>query len=211
VAKHAQLMGQTVSFYGVGAHHQNGIVEKRIRDLQDLARASLIHAIRRWPDAITTHLWPYALRKANATINLAVPPNKQNTPIEYFSNTKEYQNLRHEHPFGCPAYVLDRKMQGGMKGPKWESRARIGVYLGNSEHYSSNVRLVQSMSSGLVSPQFHVRHDDQFITIASRMGNNIPKSEWQAKCSSRETANNQPVHRVGRSSVVRTTQQRAAN
>ncbi len=48
--------GQTISYCGVGAHHQNGIAEKRIRDLQRTATALLLHAQRRWPDAINTHL-----------------------------------------------------------------------------------------------------------------------------------------------------------
>jgi hypothetical protein len=48
--------GQTISFCGVGAHHQNGIAEKRIGDLQRRATTLLLHAQRRWPDAINTHL-----------------------------------------------------------------------------------------------------------------------------------------------------------
>ena len=32
---HCDSRGQTLSFAGVNAHHQNGIAEKRIRDLQD--------------------------------------------------------------------------------------------------------------------------------------------------------------------------------
>jgi hypothetical protein len=39
--------GQRLTFSGVGAHHQNGRAEKRIRDLQDMARISIIHANRR--------------------------------------------------------------------------------------------------------------------------------------------------------------------
>jgi hypothetical protein len=37
---------QGLTFSGVGAHHQNGRAEKRIRDLQDMARTSLIHVNR---------------------------------------------------------------------------------------------------------------------------------------------------------------------
>jgi len=57
--------GQTISFCGVGAHHQNGIVEKRIGDMQKRETALLLHAQRRWPDAINTQLWTYAIRAAN--------------------------------------------------------------------------------------------------------------------------------------------------
>jgi hypothetical protein len=38
--------GQDMSYSGVGAHHQNGRAKIRIRYLQDLARSSLIHAIK---------------------------------------------------------------------------------------------------------------------------------------------------------------------
>jgi hypothetical protein len=48
--------GQRLTFSGVGAHHQNGKAEKKIRDTQELARTSLIHASRRWPDAVNAHL-----------------------------------------------------------------------------------------------------------------------------------------------------------
>jgi hypothetical protein len=37
---------QTISFCGVNAHHMNGHVEKRIRDLQENARSMLFHAKR---------------------------------------------------------------------------------------------------------------------------------------------------------------------
>ena len=43
---------QTISFCGVNAHWQNGIAERRIRDLQEAATTMLLYAQRRWPDAI---------------------------------------------------------------------------------------------------------------------------------------------------------------
>jgi GAG-pre-integrase domain len=42
--KHLKDSNQSISLCGVNAHHQNGRVEKRIRDLQDLARSSILHA-----------------------------------------------------------------------------------------------------------------------------------------------------------------------
>ncbi len=48
---------------------QHTIAIKRIGDLQRKATTLLLHAQRRWPDAINTHLWPYAIRCANETRN----------------------------------------------------------------------------------------------------------------------------------------------
>ena len=54
--KQCQEQGQSLSFAGVNAHHQNGIAERRIKELQDLARTMLIHAHKRWHQCITAHL-----------------------------------------------------------------------------------------------------------------------------------------------------------
>ena len=47
---------QTITFCAVGAHHQNGIVERRIKELTLIARTLLLHAIWHWPGYITTML-----------------------------------------------------------------------------------------------------------------------------------------------------------
>ena len=57
--------GQPLTFAGVNAHHQNGLAERRIREIQELARTMLIHAAIRWPKCVTINLWPYAIRMAN--------------------------------------------------------------------------------------------------------------------------------------------------
>jgi hypothetical protein len=53
---HTALHGQGVSLCGVNAHFQNGIAEKRIRDLTERARTSLLHAMNRSPSAGTINL-----------------------------------------------------------------------------------------------------------------------------------------------------------
>ena len=45
--------GQTITFCGVGAHHQNGVAERRIRDITKSARTMLLHATHRLPKTIT--------------------------------------------------------------------------------------------------------------------------------------------------------------
>ena len=71
--------GQGLTFASVNAHHQNIKAEVRIRNLQEMARTSMIHTNKRWPNAITPNIWPYATRMPNESIN-ATPwlynPNK---------------------------------------------------------------------------------------------------------------------------------------
>jgi Reverse transcriptase (RNA-dependent DNA polymerase) len=175
--------GQTISYSGVGAHHQNGLVEKRIRDLQDLTRTCLIYASSKWPEAINVHLWPYALLKANAVLNNTLSGKNEQSAVEKFANVQVVPNHSYEHPFGCPAYVLDGPLQSGAKAKKWDIRGRLGIYLGQSQQYSRKVSLILSLSTGLVSPQFHVVHDDEFYTLRKYARNTIPTSMWQVKCA----------------------------
>jgi hypothetical protein len=113
--------GQGMSYAGVNAHHQNGIAERRIRELQELARAMLIHAHSRWKDSVTTNLWPYANDAVNHT------PSFQNadrtTPSELFTGSKASSNPKHWRPFGCPTYVLDNELQGRKPFHKWRQRS----------------------------------------------------------------------------------------
>ncbi len=168
---------QTISFCGVSAHHQNGKAEKRIRDLQDVARTMLIHAYRRWPKGITVNLWPHALRTANDVRNCVAARDDGQSPMSVFTGVPVQPQLRNFHPFGCPVYVLDKALQNRKKIPKWNERARIGIYLGHSPSHARNVSLVLNLLTGLVSPQFHVQHDDGFTTV--RDGSDPPLSLWQ--------------------------------
>ena len=61
---HVKEKGQTISFCGVGAHQQNGKVEKRIKDTLEQARTMLLHASHQCPKAVSASLWPYALHHA---------------------------------------------------------------------------------------------------------------------------------------------------
>ena len=158
---------QQITFCGVGAHHQNGIAEKRIRDLTEGARTMLIHATHRWPRVVNAHLWPYALRLANHLRN-AVPRNEGvDSPHQEFSGVSDASlDYKQEHPFGCPVYVLDSKLQGGKGGQrKWAERARVGVYLGHTPTHSSTVSYVLNVVTGHVSAQFHLVFDDHFDTV----------------------------------------------
>ena len=172
---------QTISFAGVGAHHQNGIAEKRIGDLQRKATTLILHAQRRWPDAISTHLWPYALRAAVDSRNYA-PTNKDDKcPISRFCATRRTPAISNQHHFGCPVYVLKKEIQDGRKAKKWNDRTRIGINLGYSPRHAYSVSLILNLETGLVSPQYHCSYDDLFETTTGTQARSIPKSMWQYK------------------------------
>jgi hypothetical protein len=85
--EHAETHGQLVSLCGVNAHFQNGIAEKKIRDLTKQARTSLLHAMHRWPSAVTVNLWPYALHFVNDAHNSTPAVKTGRSPLEDFSGT----------------------------------------------------------------------------------------------------------------------------
>jgi hypothetical protein len=111
-------------------HFQNGIAEKRIRDVQDLARTMMIHARHHWPNAITANLWPYALKIAN-DVHMSMLILKEKgaaTPLERFSGVNVRPNISSFHPFGCPVYVRltptspqESHCPNGMTEPESES------------------------------------------------------------------------------------------
>jgi hypothetical protein len=170
--------GQGMTFAAVNAHHQNGIAVRRIRELQDLARALLAHANARWSDSITANLWPYAIRNAGDAINHtpSMQEADRRSPIEIFSNSKVATNPKHWKPFGCPTYVhvLTSELQSNRPFHKWSQRSKAGIYLGRSPQHGRNVALVMDRDTALVSPQFHVAYDDNFDNVR----NIKTKSTW---------------------------------
>ena len=168
--------GQIISYCGVNAHWQNGIAEKAIRDLRENARTSLLHAIQRWPSSINVHLWPYALRYAMEVSNNMPAKDGGPSPRERFSQVEIMSNMRNFHTFGCPVYALDRRLQEQKSVNSWAPRARLGINLGPSPRHARSVTLVMNLSNGLVSPQYHVRHDEFFETVDRNTDS--PKAPW---------------------------------
>ena len=182
---------QKFSFSGVGQHSQNGIAEKRIRDLSDTVRACLLHAKQRWPEGVCTNLWPFALRYVCDVRNKVRVRENGKTAEENFASTDDLTGTRleHFHPFGCPVYVLDAKLQSGVsKIPRWDPRSRIGVYLGHSPHHAGSVSLVLNLTTGHVSPQYHVVFDDDFSTVENLRLGTVPTNWTELNLTQTEAA-----------------------
>jgi len=66
-------------------------------------------------------------------------------------------NPKHWHHFGCPAYVLDGALQGGAGiFHEWKECSKMGIHLGLLPQHARLVTLVLNLTTGLVSPQFHI-------------------------------------------------------
>ena len=157
---------QKLTFCAVGAHHQNGIVENQIGLLTRWARTILLHAKRRWPHAISTILWPYALKSACQRYNQLHLNSSGLSPEQLFAESTLPPNLSNRHPWECPIFVMTKAALES-KSPKWEPKSRVGIYLGHSPSHAGSVALVLNPRTLHVSPQFHVVFNDNFSTIES--------------------------------------------
>jgi hypothetical protein len=152
---------QTIKFSGVGAHHQNGIAERSIKTISYLTRTNLIHSAIRWPEMNDLELWPFAFDHCVYLYN-NLPGKDGMAPEEKWSGSSfaDYNHMHRLHPWGCPAYVLDPKLQDGKKLPKWQPRSRKGKFVGLSKEHASNVALILNPNTKRISPQFHLLFND---------------------------------------------------
>ena len=136
-------------------------------ELQDTARAMLIHASRKWPKCVTTNLWPYAIKMVLDVFNESpcFQHEGTKTPLQVASRTKVQTNKKHYHPFGCPIYALENALQVGKPFGKWDQHSKVGIYIGQSPNHNKQVALMLNSKTGLVSPQCHVLSDNDFSSV----------------------------------------------
>ena len=173
--------GQKLTFSGVGAHHQNGVAERNIKTISQWARANMLHAAYHWQEHANIKLWPQAVDYAVWVFNRLPSTKSGVSPNELWSGSLSTgHDLRRARPFGCPAYVLDPKLQDGNKIPKWDTRARRGMFVGFSTQHSSLVPLIMNLQTGKITPQFHVVFDEKFHTVASLPAGATLREEWSS-------------------------------
>ena len=162
-----ELQNQSITYSGVGAHHQNGVAERALQTVISWALAMMMHQLVHWPAQFDAALWPFALEHAVHIWNNLPKERGGLTPNELFAGIKEPMNdaILRSRTWGCPVYVLDPKLQDGKKLPKWRPRSRLGMYLGVSPGHSTTVGRVLNIDTGYVSPQYHVVFDELYHTV----------------------------------------------
>jgi hypothetical protein len=75
---------QTLTFSEVGAHHQNGVAERRIRTATEEERVMMQDSFMQWPETFEMDLWPYALEYAFWFHSHIVNSSHGSIPVKLF-------------------------------------------------------------------------------------------------------------------------------
>lgn len=67
--------------------------------------------------------------------------------------------------FGCPVFILEKRLQDGDSLPKGRARCWTGVYVGHSLYHAGTVPLIYNPVTTHILPQYHVTFDDCFSTV----------------------------------------------
>ena len=108
--------GQTITYCGVSAHHQNGIETARIKNLRLVARTMLLYDRRYWREDITTMIWRCDIKATGLQPNRFHLIDDSLSPLKIFSGVETTFDLKLRHTWGCPAYIMDAKLQNHSGG-----------------------------------------------------------------------------------------------
>ena len=124
------LRGQRIKHERTVAHssEQNGIAERRIRTLNNVARCSLAHA------RLSISYWGWAVYAANYQVNrLPTVANRGLSPMHRWAGTPPSCDML--RTWGCPAYVhLPSKKRARADRMDLSPAAKKGVFVGYAAH-----------------------------------------------------------------------------
>jgi hypothetical protein len=96
-------LNQTIEFCGVGAHHQNRIVENRNKQLTQTARVLLLQGMRMWPQMVDQMFWPFAIKAAAERMNsLHIDTNGHTPESKFYGVNIENIPVKTFHTMFCP-------------------------------------------------------------------------------------------------------------
>lgn len=75
-----------------------------------------------WPGIVTEEFWSFALWHACTFHNASVCSDLGLSPHSLFTGTATPWKMNDFRVFGCPVFVLDKRLQDGDSLAKWKSR-----------------------------------------------------------------------------------------
>ena len=113
----------------------------------------LLHAMRHWPDIVSTLFWPFAFSYATLCHNVTPRRGRDKCPYEEFTGETPSVTPDKLRVFGIPAYVLSKEIQVGNPTGKFsKERSYLGVFVGFSDNHAGTVPLIFNQKTKLVSP-----------------------------------------------------------
>ena len=127
---------------------QNGVVERKNRALEELARTMLNDS------NLPKYFWADAISTATHVINrVLIRPILRKTPYEIFRGRKP--NIAYFRVFGCKCFVLNN---GKEHLGKFDSKADEGIFLGYSQ--TSKAYRIYNKRTKTIEESVHVKFDE---------------------------------------------------
>ena len=127
---------------------QNGVVERKNRTLEEMARTMLCEG------NLPKYFWAEAINKACYILNrVLIRPILKKTPYELWKGRKP--NINYFHVFGCKCFVLNN---GKDRLGKFDAKSDEGIFLGYST--SSKAYRVFNKRTLVVEESIHVIFDE---------------------------------------------------
>ncbi|KAH9697997.1 hypothetical protein KPL71_023833 [Citrus sinensis] len=126
---------------------QNGVVERKNRSIQEMARTMLNE------NSLPKYFWAEAVNTACYVLNrVLIRPNLNKTPYELWKDRKP--NIGYFKVFGCKYFVLNTKDNLG----KFDPKSDVAIFLGYSN--SSKAYRVYNKRTLVVEKSMHVTFDE---------------------------------------------------
>ncbi|KAK8608159.1 hypothetical protein V6N13_023590 [Hibiscus sabdariffa] len=130
---------------------QNGVVERKNRTLEEMARTMLCE------NNLPKYFWAEATNTSCYIINrVMIRPILNKTPYEILKNKRP--NISYFHPFGCKCFVLNN---GKENLGKFDAKSDEAIFLGYS--LSSKAYRVFNKRTLVVEESIHVVFDDNLL------------------------------------------------
>ena len=127
---------------------QNGVVERKNRTLEDMARTMMCES------NVSQHLWAEAVNTANYVLNRClIRPILKRTPYELFKGKRP--NISYFKPFGCKCFIHNN---GKNNLGKFDARSDEGIFVGYSMH--SKAYRIFNKRTKTIEESIHVIFDE---------------------------------------------------